>query len=308
MLKIKLSWNDGESIWRSSDAPTSIPISLSAWVMGAPKVTKNIKPYQLAMPISSGPSNQGYQTSTIHGRSCYLGSDIEGYNYFAKGIGWVLTDGWKPSFENLGIFPLWAAIRERDIAISIKNNGLDAVQPIAIIKHKSIPFAKSGLNTYISADQIKDLDQSNANPVMYIYRAKSRWRLADLFYLPKNLINSLLVSEGGALYWFDQIIFLLSRSVATVHKNKGHDHTLSLHNVFISGERVDFEYVVANGILHADQNLNQHQDIWRIKELFSLKVMAWELNEFLGLNYSEDKIDFMITSAYKDICDDPLPY
>lgn len=308
MLEIKLKWRQGDSIWIAPNAPPQFMAGFVAWAVGVERVIRDVKSYELAVPLELAIPTPLYQTSAIHGRSCYLGRDDTGNHYFAKGVGWVLADGWKPSFDNLGIFPLWAALRERDVACRLQKLGLSVVEPIAICEHDSIPLAGTHAATYVDAEKVRDLDQTNARPVMYVYRTKDRWRLADLPYLGHDVALSILQGDGDIRDWFKRVISKISSSVAVVHAHAGHDHTLSQHNIFTSGTRVDFEYVAIAGLPHPDKNIDENSSGWRTKELFSLKVLAWELNEFLVTGYTPDEIDRIITLAYSEIHGAPLPY
>jgi len=308
MIGISLGWRKGTLVWANAAAPLEFKSGLVAWAAGVKSASSNTERYELTVPSEAGCPLHEYQTSTIHGRSCYLGVDEAGYNYFAKGIGWVLSDGWKPSFDNLGILPMWAALRERDVANTLHGFGLDVVEPIAITQHELIPHIGANEREYVRADSIKDLDGSEANPVMYVYRTRARWRIADLMYMPFNMVSKTLRNDGNLKLWLEQTISTISKSVATVHRFEGHDHTLSPHNIFTSGTRVDFEYVALNGLPHPDPNLQRDKNVWVNKELFSLKLLSWELNEFLKIGYGPDEIDLIISKAYTGIHDHPLPY
>jgi len=297
MIDITVQWNLSLTHWNSSTITPQIPIGRSAWAFGKRELTQIVKEYDVHN--SKFESTSHFQTSTIHGRSCYLGKDNSGYHYFTKGIGWVLSDGWKPELGSLGILPLWSAIRERKVATILKRIGLTVVEPVSIEIHSQIPYFCSNGTLSFNSNEVIDLDGSLANPSMYVYRSKSRWRLADLYFLEKNYIENLLGYYGGKEKWLASLITNLSHSVGLLHRNGGYDYSLSSHNVFVGGERLDFEYVVVNELPHRDLILNQDSKTWIEKELYGLKVLSWEIAEFLNLNWSSDYIDSLIKLEYE---------
>ena len=308
MIDIKLSWYSSENFWKADDAPKNLIDKGVAWVSGERYISSAIKEYLICDIWQKCASDLTFQTSSIHGRSCYLGTDENKNHYFAKGIGWVLTDGWNPQFGSLGILPLWAAKREKDIAFKLKSIGIDVVTPISIQIHSDIPVFSSGGNDFINAESVPDLDDTKAFPSMYIYRSKCRWRLADLVYLDSKSFHSIINEFGDINEWFVQLIEKISQSVAILHLNGGYDYSLSPHNVFISGERLDFEYVVVDGIPHKDDVINKNPDSWMNKELYALKLLTWEIAEVLNIKYDGNSIDALVKNKYEEISSRKFPY
>jgi len=307
MIDITVDWYPAENYWIANAAPKNLPNNKSAWIVGKQNLNKYIRNYYLN-DLNISESNQSVlQTSTIHGRSCYLGEDSTHNHYFAKGVGWVLADGWMPDLGSLGILPLWAAVRERDIANYLLKIGLNTVTPVSIQLHKKIPFYLSGGSNFLDSNSVLDLDGTRAIPAMYTYSARSRWRLADLAYLGDKELNNLLSIYGGAEAWLENIIVKLSESVAVLHSNGGYDYSLSAHNVFISGERLDFEYVVVQGIPHRDEEMNKNINIWVKKELYGLKLLSWEISELVGVNWSSNYLDSLIKGKYEEITSKKFP-
>ena len=300
MIDITVQWNSSETYWNSTEIDSSeIVLGRSAWVYGKKELTSIVREY--SVHNSSAKKISQLQTASIHGRSCYLGSDNSGYHYFSKGIGWVLSDGWKPELGSLGILPLWAAIREKEIATILRRIGLNVVEPVSIEIHSLIPYFSSNGTSTLNSNTVLDLDGTLANPSMYVYRSKSRWRLSDLFFLEKEYTDKLLGYYGGKEKWLSWVISNLSHSVGLLHLYGGYDYSLSSHNVFIGGERLDFEYVVINELPHRDNILNQDSDVWIEKELYGLKILSWEISEFLNLDWSSEYMDTLIKSEYERI-------
>ncbi len=309
MLSIRLLWSQGICHWRSASAPLDLPGLHGAWVVGETYLTNRLEKYKISEKCTKlNGSITIVQTLSIHGRSCYLGQDENNNHYFAKGIGWVVSDGWRADLDNLGILPLWAAERERDVAIYYNKSLLSAVEPITIMGHISIPRQGSRGLDFILADAIRDLDGSPAIPVMYIYRAKCRWRIADMPYLPGAILTEEIDNYGGMESWFTSVFENITNSVAWIHSKGGHDHTLSSHNVFISGERLDFEYAVVQDIPHRDPALNQNKEIWQKKELYSLLMMVWDVAELLNMNWSQSRLQLLIKTRYEEVSNKSFPF
>jgi hypothetical protein len=307
MIDIIVDWYPAENYWLANATPKNLPNNRSAWIIGQKNLNKYIRNYYLNDLCISDPNQSVLQTSTIHGRSCYLGEDSSHNHYFAKGVGWVLADGWMPELGSLGILPLWAAVRERDIANYLLKLGLNTVVPVSIELHKKIPLYLSGGSNFLDSNSVLDLDGTKANPAMYVYSARSRWRLADLAYLGEKEVDSLMSIYGGAEVWLAGIIEKLSESVAMLHSKGGYDYSLSAHNVFVSGERLDFEYVVVEGIPHRDEEMNKNRNIWVNKELYGLKLLSWEISELIGVNWSSSYLDSLIKGKYEEITATKFP-
>jgi hypothetical protein len=274
MLELDFIWRPAIHRWTAKNAPPEIPSQFAAWVVSEPRFNPNPANYNLVNVQPDQQSRCTYQTSSIHARSCYLGKDSQNNHYFAKGIGWVLADGWTPAFGSTGILPLWAAERERDLAIRLAKIGISVVEPVSILIHQSVPSYGTKHLEQIESETVLDLDGTKAFPSMYIYKSRCRWRLADLPFLSSAQRYQFFDEFGGVERWLQGLITQLSESVGVMHKNKGHDHSLSTHNVFLNGERLDFEYAVVDEHPHRLNELNINPSGWREKELYSLKLMS----------------------------------
>lgn len=306
MLEIDFTWQPAKSHWTAESTPDEFPKGYAAWVAGEPNFNPPPRDYRL---VGQDPAGKfAYQTSSIHARSCYLGQDESGCHYFAKGVGWILADGWTPKFGSTGILPLWAAERERDVALQLARLGLRVVEPISIQLHQTIPAHNTGHAQHIDPESVLDLDQSKALPSMYAYRSRCRWRLADLPFLRGEQRETLFDELGGAEFWLEQLIDRVSESIGILHKNNGYDHSLSAHNVFLSGERLDFEYAVAPGQPHRLSELNINEDGWREKELYSFKLMCYEITELLGVEWSSLKLESLIRRRYEELTSKKFPF
>jgi hypothetical protein len=304
MLRLKAISTHGTNHWLAIETPKEIRVLGSFWVTSIGGFISN--------PIenSYGISGVTVEGASIHGRSCFLGMDGDNNYYFAKGCGWNHSFGWKPSFGNLGILPLWAGEREKEISLVLKETSINVVKPIAIELHKKIPTFGSNTDNYkfIDAKSISDLDGNLANPCLYIYSSKSRWRLADLFYFSEYERHEILFKETSPIDWFINIIKSVSSSTGALHKMGGYDYSLSNHNIFIDGTRLDFEYLVLNTHPHPDKILNTDADTWRQKELYGLKTLAWELAELLRINIAVKEIDDILKSEYETASELSYPF
>ena len=296
MLKLKTINTHGACYWVNNKSPQEIKKLGSFWTIAIDGFNHNLTNYK------NGILNDSLvEGAAIHGRSCYLGMDNQRNHYFAKGTGWNHVCGWKPSFGSLGILPLWAAKRERDISLALQDTSIEVVTPISILQHKKIPeFSSTDIEcNFIDAESISDLDGSPANPSVYIYSSKSRWRLADIFFFNEQERNEILFKDITPLDWFVQLIKSITVSTATLHNLGGYDYSLSTHNVFIDGTRLDFEYVVLGSHPHPNKILNENTDTWRQKEIYGLKTLAWELAELLRINITVNEIDLILKSEYE---------
>lgn len=308
MLELDFIWRPAINHWAAKNEPPEIPSHSAAWVASEPRLSSVPAYYNL---VDVCPDQQGkctYQTSSIHARSCYLGKDHQNNQYFAKGIGWILADGWTPSFGSTGILPLWAAERERNIAIHLAKIGLSVVQPVSIRIHKSVPSYGTKHSEQIDSESILDLDGSKAFPSMYIYRSRCRWRLADLPFLSSAHREQLFDKLGGVERWLQGLITKLSQSVGVLHKNNGYDYSLSSHNIFLNGQRLDFEYAVIDEHPHRINELNNNQLEWREKELYSLKLLSYEVAELTNVKWSSSYLETLIRDKYEEISSTKFPF
>lgn len=287
MLSLSLKTSRGETVWLSDDAPASVAAMPALW--GAANGTfRPSRPPEHPLPIWDGRGEVELEGSTIHGRSCYLGQDHLGRHFFAKGVGWVHSRGWEPSHGNCGVFPRWGAERERDFALKFACLGAPVVRPVAIIAHRSIPDARGG--SARAAAEVLDLDGQPACPCMYVYSSAVRWRLADLCYLSEADRRQVCGRDGSLCDWLRALLGSVGRSCGLLHAAGGHDYSLTSHNVYCDGMRVDFEYAYLPALPHREAALNADASVWRDKELDGLRRLAWETAELLQVNAAIDEV------------------
>ena len=235
-------------------------------------------------------------TGSIHGRSCYLGFDEnEKRYYFAKGIGWIMSTGWEPKDGNCGVLSLWTAERERDISLELTKLGIDVVRPEAILLHGLIPDVQ-GRASY-PAETIPDLDGTPAKPCMYVYSSPTRWRIADLAFLTEKERNVIWTNEKSQ--WLRSLLSKLGRSCRILHEHGGHDYSLTPHNSFTDGTRIDFEYTVLPNYPHKNERLNEEAEVWKDKELDGLREIAWYLADMMRLDISGQELNQWWRDAYE---------
>jgi hypothetical protein len=303
MLSLSLKTFPGEMLWCSDDAPQQIVTMPAIW--GAATGTFR-PPRRASYPLPTWGDLQELQldSRTIHGRSCYLGQDVSGRHYFAKGIGWIYSYGWEPCFGNSGILPRWAAERERDFAIRLAAMNVSVVQPVAIIAHREVPDAQGGPARQTA--EVKDLDGQPAWPSMYIYSSAARWRLADLWYLSERERLDICGGEEGCKQWLCDILTRLGESCGLLHAAGGHDYSLSAHNVFCDGTRVDFEYSYLSELPHPNTDLNTNREVWQDKERDGLRELAWQVAELLRLDVPVREVTRWWQVAYERACGQDL--
>lgn len=260
----------GNLLWSDKNIPRELvsdiwPISVGLSLTTTPLV-RDYKINELG-------KNTMVQSMGHHGRSCYLGADDDGWHYFSKGVGWCLGSGWAPILGNTGILAKWAAIREKDISLRLIEFGMQISEPMAIWELNSILGPQGSI---VDAKTVKDLDGSFAKPSIFVYRSKSRWRLADMMFVSRPEMPS-----GVEDYW--AIVTRLFESVGTLHRQGGHDYSLSLHNIWIDGSRVDFEYVYLDSNPHSVEALNTNLDEWRRKEFFALREICFHLADIMDV-------------------------
>ena len=238
MLTLTLKPYPGKLVWHATNAPGAV-LSLPAfWCVATGRFEANRASSKLIAKHDSLPAK--VVGSSIHGRSCYLGQGTSGRHYFAKGVGWIYSAGWQPSQGSFGIVPRCVAEHERDFTLRFAELGAATVRPEAIIAHQTIPDANGGLPR--KPEEVPDLDGRPAMPCMYVYSSAARWRLADLYYLAENQRRQLLGNDRQKRRWLRRLLMTLGRSSQLLHHAGGHDYSLSPHNVFCDGTRVDFEY------------------------------------------------------------------
>lgn len=296
MLCLALTAYPGELLWASPQTPQQIAALPALWsaVEGtfAPSLAGHPELPRFGEPRSFG------QGSSIHGRSCYLGQCPSGRHYFAKGVGWIHSIGWEPGHGSMGIVPRWAAERERDFALRFSDIGISVVRPEAIIAHQVIPDANG--SSPRRPDEVPDLDGTPALPCMYVYSAPSRWRLADLFYLTEADRACVCGTGRGMESWFENLLSGLGRSSRLLHAAGGHDYSLSPHNVFCDGTRVDFEYSYLPDMPHRNDTLNNNCEVWRDKERDGLRDLAWQVAELMRLGVPVSTVTNWWKHAYEN--------
>ena len=294
MIRLKLQTTEGSIVWHSPMVSSRIRGLSPFWSVAAETFASD-----MAVPSIFDSDNavalRSATTGTIHGRSCYLGFDkIEKRHYFTKGVGWIWSTGWQPQDGSYGVLPLWAAERERDLSWEFAKLGIDVVRPEAIFLHGFIPDAQG--NKAHSAETILDLDGTPAKPCMYIYSSSTRWRIADLAFLTKKERNTVLPKDKPQ--WLFSLLTKLGRSCRTLHRHGGYDYSLSPHNSFIDGTRLDFEYAVLPSYPHKNKMLNEKAETWQGKELNGLREIAWHLADMMRLDITGQELNRWWSNAY----------
>ena len=296
MLDLNFTKYPGYIHWYDNDTPDIIKNIDALWVNASGTFATKTKDLLLCNLTEKNPAQ--LIGSSSHGRSCYLGKADESH-FFAKGVGWIFADGWAERFGSRGILPLWAASRERDLAKEMLNIGIPSVKPECIVLHKTIPLINTNGQQFIDAKEVIDLDGTKAHPSIYIYSSNQRWRLADLYYMTNQERNSLLFTSETPRLWLMNLAAKLSTYSGILHKNNGHDYSLSAHNVFIDGTRLDFEYAVVHNHKHPVDALNKDLTVWKQKELFALQTMCWEIAELLRAEISLNDLNKTIIVNYE---------
>ena len=295
MLQLAITAYPGKLLWMSPQTPHQIAALPALWAVVEGTFAT---PFSKCQTLEHLGELQFFgQGSSIHGRSCYLGQCQSGRHYFAKGVGWIHSAGWEPNHGSMGIVPQWAAERERDFALRFAKIGISAVCPEAIIAHQTIPDANGGSPR--RADEVLDLDGIPALPCMYVYSAPSRWRLADLFYLAESE-RECVWGKGQEEQWLKDLLSTLGRSSRILHAVGGHDYSLSTHNVFCDGTRVDFEYSFLPEMPHRNDALNKDCEVWRDKERDGLRELSWQIAELMRLNVSTTTVTAWWKDAYEN--------
>jgi len=226
-------------------------------------------------------------SNSIHCRSCYLGF-YNGRHYFAKGTGWIHSNGWEPEHGNAGILTKRAADWEVKILTLIRTTKIKIVRPELVRTFLEIP--KTIASSLRLANEVMDLDGTPANPSMYVYSSIARWRLADLFFIPKAKLVKSIFKNISPEEWLKNILQSLGKSCAILHFNGGHDYSLSTHNVFTDGTRVDFEHVFYKGLKHHIEVFNNDIETWQKKEIDGLRNIAWEMADLIDSRCSPQAI------------------
>jgi hypothetical protein len=276
MIELPLIDLPGTLVWSAPDAPAALTrASMPLGIGPAHSMTGQVRSYGLESLVPG----ERVQSMGHHGRSCYLGTDGKSH-YFAKGVGWTIGTGWTPEHGNTGILPLWAALRERDVGQAVAALGIAVSSPVAIWELSAVPGPQG---TLVAASDVPDLDGSPARPSVFVYRSRERWRLADLPFMG--------ASERARVrdrFW--DIIETLQQSVRVLHAHGGHDYSISLHNAWIDGARVDFEYVYLPQQPHPVAALNGNIASWQSKEQFALHELIFQLADLAGVEIPADAL------------------
>jgi hypothetical protein len=175
--------------------------------------------------------------------------------------------------------------------------GAPVVQPVAIITHKTIPDSRGGAAR--TAAEVLDLDGQPAWPSMYVYSSTARWRLADLYYLSEDERRQICGAGKEPCEWLQGLLGSVGRSCGLLHAVGGHDYSLTSHNIYCDGVRVDFEYAYLPDLPHRETALNTDASVWRDKELDGLRRLAWEVAELLRVDVPLVQVTRWWETAYK---------
>jgi hypothetical protein len=132
---------------------------------------------------------------------------------------------------------------------------------------------------------------------MYVYSSPVHWRIADLaFFSDKE--RSIIWTNDKA-QWLQMLLTKLGRSCRTLHEQGGHDYSLSQHNSFTNGTRIDFEYSFLPAHPHKNMVLNENVDAWKAKELSGLREIAWYLADMMRLDITGQELNRWWLDAYE---------
>lgn len=275
MFTVKTIPTNGNIKWLSEAAPEAVRKLEPFWSVGVGSFCGTEK----CGSIFDIPPTLNFVSSLLHGRSAYLGQCPQDQrHYFAKGIGWTHVSGYAVENGLYGILPLREAQYDRQAAEYQATIGMKVVRPEAIFLHHDIP-GRDGQS--ISVSQFES-DPVLARPCMYVYSCPSRWRIADLQFLHDSERREIF--QPNPKEYLRNLLDVLGRSVRTLHDVGGHNWTLSTHNAFVDGTRVDFEYVKIPNVPHKDEATEKETAINKGKEIDALREIALFLAELLRLN------------------------
>lgn len=239
----------------------------------------------------------------MHGRSVSI--KISDYDWImVKGGGWnyggpVIYNSPKESELVFGLFSLFAAKRELDISIKIKefSNEFPEVLYYKEIKDKDLD------DKYAFLKELRFNSGNLVNPTLLYTRVKCPFRVADLIYLSDKQKQK-IVSYCSKYFKVSKKKFLISflkklaNNVAHLHKWGFVNDTLEYSNVTLLGEIVDYELFSYPGILFDDgtdgrENLAERME----KEIFYATEIVLQLAALLKI-----KTDFY--ESYKAIVDE----
>lgn len=259
-----------------------------------------------AIPLEIGPHGEmTASTSYLHGRSVCLGEKyIAGAPkyLFVKGVGWThgWINSWSSDLGSLGIFPLRAAIWERNAAQQCIARGLPSSMPLAIVEKESLPGVKG---ERIAALEVADLDGSPARPAVYYHATHFRQRICEWREIPLDDRPALLQEITGRtdkVGHEDYLYFMadaMARAAAIFHAVGGHNYAASSHNMTIGGELVDFEYAVLD-TPHWEPALNSNPESWQDKELLGWLQTLAELFDVFEVNLNRPKFAHSFVCRY----------
>jgi hypothetical protein len=133
---------------------------------------------------------------------------------------------------------------------------------------------------------------------MYVYSSPARWRIADLAFLTDEERKT--VGTNDKNQWLRALLTKLGCSCRTLHEHGGHDYSLSPHNSFTDGTRIDFEYAVLPNYPHRNKVLNEDQSLWKAKERNGLQEIAWYLADMMQLDITGQELNRWWLDAYGD--------
>jgi hypothetical protein len=231
-------------------------------------------------------------SSPFHGRSIRIDHDQinSGRYHFAKGIGWTACGGvmgWNRSVGNIGILTKKAATQEFKIADILASLGLGVIAPLAILDLEVPVYRDQADNSY-QEPLVLDLDQSPAEPSIFVYSSPHPDRVCDLFLMDNNERVSSL-EEAYALMGCSHENYMamftknLAKNVGRLHSLGGHNYASSTHNIFVDGTLVDFEYCFLPTHGAIDPVLSQDTLVWQHKEILGWIETLSTLNALPGV-------------------------
>lgn len=281
MFTIKTISTDGNIEWLSETAPEAVRTLETFWSIGADTFCGTEKHGS----IFDSSTGKNFVSSLLHGRSCYLGQcPQEKRHYFAKGIGWTHVNGYAIENGLYGMLSSQEAQYDRQAAEYQNSISINVIRPEAIFLHRDIPGRDGHV---ILASQFDD-DPLLAKPCMYVYSSPSRWRIADLQFLYDS--ERAVIFQPNPKEYLRNLLNVLGQSVRMLHATGGHNWTLSSHNAFVDGTRVDFEYVKLPNVPHKDRATENETAVNKSKEMDGLREIALFLAELLRLNINGKKL------------------
>ena len=200
--------------------------------------------------------------SSIHGRSCYLGQCPLGRRYLAKGVGWVHSAGWEPVME------AWALSHGGPPNVSgISPSGSPSWGLRRFAGGDYCPPRNPRHQWRLTKEARGSAPQQYARNAVHVRLLRSLpVAFCDLFYLTEADRDSVWGTGDGRKTWLKTLLSGLGRSSRLLHAAGGHNYSLSTHNTFCDGTRVDFECSYLPDMPHPNPALNTNCEVWRDKE------------------------------------------